>query len=111
MWWCLDITLHNPPDTHLKWRMLAIARGGGVVGLRHTLMNKEWEYICGAAYTPAAVTNKPKINGVAAAGEAPTTGGRSNQRQITKGDTYRKEREVGDDLCGYMGVLGFLEPF
>ena len=50
--------------------------GGGVVGLRRSLLNNEWVDMCGEVYTPAVVTNEPKIYEVAASGEVPPTGGR-----------------------------------
>ena len=65
--------------THLQWSMHDVARGGGLVGVRNNLLNKEWVEMCEAAYTPAAVTNEPKIHGVAAVGEAPPTGGRGGR--------------------------------
>ena len=59
----------------------------------------------GMAYTPAVVTNKPKIYGVAAEGEAPTTGGRCVQRQGTRTDIYSEESKVDTDLHVYTGML------
>ena len=46
-------------------------------------------------YTPSAVTREPKINGFVEEWEVPPTGGRGGRRQVTKGGTYAKEREVG----------------
>ena len=33
--------------------------GGGGVGIFNNIFNKEWVDMCGAAYTLAAVTNRP----------------------------------------------------
>ena len=44
--------------------------------------------MCGVAYTPYAMNDKPKIHGVAEIGESPPTGGWSGRRQGTRGDTY-----------------------
>ena len=44
--------------------------------------------MCGATYIPAALTTKPKIHGVAEAGEAPPTEGRGGQRRSTREDPY-----------------------
>ena len=66
---------------------MQLQEGGGVVGIWNNLLNKEWEDICGAYYTPAGVTNKPKIHRVTAAGEAPPTVGRGGRKQGTRGDT------------------------
>ena len=49
---------------------------GKIVGIFHNLLNKEWADVCGEVYTPDKVTNKPKIHGVGAVGEAPNTEGR-----------------------------------
>ena len=62
--------------TCLRWSSRAVeigGEGGGIVGLRHNLLKKEWMDMCRAAYTPDAVTNELKIHGVAASGETPTT--------------------------------------
>ena len=70
-------------------------------------MKKEWDKMCGADYTPAAVTKKPKIHGVTESGEThPPMGGRGGQRGIGGGDPYVEDREVGSDLWG--GILVFL---
>ena len=64
--------------------------------------------MCGAAYTPYAVTYKPKIYGVSVAGEAhPPIGVRSGQRGRESGYPYVEDMEVGDDLQGDIGVLFF----
>ena len=56
----------------------------GIVGLRNNLLKKEWADMCGAAYNPDAVNNKPKIHGVSSVEEAPPTGGRGSRRRGTK---------------------------
>ena len=73
-------------------------------------MKKEWAEICGEAYTPSAVTDKHKIHGFEASGEAPPTGGRCGRRQVTRGGPYAEESEVGADLRGDTGVIGFWDP-
>ena len=98
-------------ENHLRWNMRDIVRGGGgLVGIRKNLLNKEWEEMCGAAYKPDVVTYETKIHGVTAAGEAPPTGGRGARRRGTSGYPYAAESEVGSDLHGYMGVVGFWAP-
>ena len=64
--------------------------------------------MCGAAYTPAAVNDEPKIHGVTEAGEAhPPVGGRGVHRGRGSGDPYAKDTEVGADLRGDNSVLSF----
>ena len=71
-------------------------------------MKQEWDDTCGAACTLAAVTNEPKIHGVAAAGEAHAyIGVRILQRGRGSGYHYVNDTEVGADLRGDNGVLGF----
>ena len=92
----LDLTLQNPPMACDSFSNLFTVEhacrckggGGGLVGLRHNLLNKEWAEMCRAAYTPAAVTKEPKIHGDAEAGEAPRTGGRGGRRRGTRGYPY-----------------------
>ena len=96
--------------THLRWNKHGVARGRGLVYLRNNILNKYKAYLCGA-YTPAAVTEKPKIYGVSSSVEAPPTGGRYGWRQVTLGDPYADECEVGADLFGDTGFLGFWDPF
>ena len=59
---------------------------------------------------PSCVTDEPRIHGVAVSGEAPSTGGRGGRRRVTRGEPYAEESEVGADLCGDMGLLGFRPP-
>ena len=66
--------------------------------------------MCGEEYNPYAVTDEPKMNGIAAAGEAPPTGGRGAWGWGTRGDHYAEVSEVGADLCGDMGVIIFWYP-
>ena len=68
--------------------MRAVARGGGGVGLRNNLLDREWEEMCRAAYNLDAVTKETKLYWVAASGEAPPTGGKGGRRQGTRGDPY-----------------------
>ena len=63
--------------------------------------------MCGAAYNPALVTNKPKIHGVAEAGEVTPIVGRGGRRRGTRVGPYAEEREVGSDLHRYTGELSF----
>ena len=44
--------------------------------------------MCETVHTPATVTNKPKIYGVAIEGEAPPTGSSSFHRWSIMGDLY-----------------------
>ena len=63
-----------------------------------------------AAYIPAAVIGKTKINEVISAGEATTTGVRGGWRLGTWGGLHVEESEVGVDLRGDTVVLGFWSP-
>ena len=64
--------------------------------------------MCGASYTPASVTEKPKIHGVAEAGEAHTPiGVRCDQRRRGVGYPYTQDTYFGADILGNTGVLGF----
>ena len=72
----------------LWWNMRDVAIGGGVVGLRHNILNKEWAEKCGVEYTPATVNNESKIHGVAESGEACPTVERGVQRRETRGVPY-----------------------
>ena len=56
------------------------------------------------------MTDKPKIHGVAEAGEAPTTGGRGGQRQVKRGYPYAEESGVETNFHGDTGVLVFWAP-
>ena len=57
----------------------------------------------GVAYTPDAVTDKPKINGVALSGKAhPHIGGRGGNRGRVSGYPYTEDTEVGDNLQGIL---------
>ena len=59
--------------------------------------------MCGAAYTPAEATNKPKIHRVEAAGEVhPPIGGRDSHRNRGSGDPCAENMEVGADLWGIL---------
>ena len=49
---------------------------GGLIGLCHNIINKEWVEICGTTYTLASLNYKTKIYWVAEAGEGALTGGR-----------------------------------
>ena len=73
---------------------------GGLVGLRHNSLNKDWAEMCGVVYNAASVTKKPKIHELASAGEAPTTEGRGGLFWVTRGDPYMKKSEVVSDLHG-----------
>ena len=67
--------------------------------------------MCGAAYTPVAVTNEPKIHGVAAAGEAhPSIGVQGGQRGRLSVDPCTEDMEVGADLRGDTSFLSFWYP-
>ena len=61
---------------------------GGLVGIQNNLLNKEWVEMCGEAYTSSAVTDKPKIHGVAVSVEAPPTGDRGDWRRGTREYPY-----------------------
>ena len=63
--------------------------------------------MCGAAYNPSLVTNKPKIHVVAEAGEVPPTGGRCGRRRVTRGFPHAEEMEVVSDLHRDTGVISF----
>ena len=62
--WLLDLPLQDPPltcdvcsDPFTVNQMCCFKRGGGILGLRDNIMNKEWEEMCGATYTPASVVD------------------------------------------------------
>ena len=74
--------------THLRRSTRDVEIGGGVVGLRHNILNKEWAEKCGVEYTPATVNNESKIHGVAESGEACPTVERGVQRRETRGVPY-----------------------
>ena len=96
--------------THLWWSPRDVEIWGGIIGLQNNVLNKELVEIFGAAYTPAAVTDKTKIHGVTEAWELPTTVGRGVQRHGTRIYNYTEERKVGDDLCGDTEVIGLWDP-
>ena len=83
---------------------------GGIKNIHHNILKKKWVDLCGLLHTPSAVNNQPPKYWVAKALEAPPTGGISDQRKVTKSDTYRKERNVVADIRGDMGVLRFWYP-
>ena len=56
------------------------------------------------------MTNKTKVHGVPKAVEVPPTGGRGDQRRVTRGDTYAEESDIGTDIHGDTGVIGFRAP-
>ena len=58
-------------------------------------------------HNPYEVTVKLIVLGVGEEGEEHPTGGRGGQIQVTRGDTYSEDIEVGDDLSGGTGVLSF----
>ena len=67
-------------------------RGGWVIGPRQTLMNQEWDEMCGAAYTPSAVTDDTKIHGVAVAEVVhPPIGGKGFHRGRGSGYPYAED--------------------
>ena len=66
--------------------------------------------MCGAVHTPAAATNKLKIQWFASAGEITPTGHRGVQRRGTRRDLYTEDVKVGDDIYGDTGVLVLWDP-
>ena len=64
--------------------------------------------MCGIVHTLAALYEKPKLYGLAIAGEVSSTGGeRSGQIWDTRGNTYSEECKVGNVIHRDMDVLGF----
>ena len=57
-------------------------------------------------YTPDVVTGKPKIYGVAEAGESPPTGGKGWLYMWHKGVSISGRRDIGADIHKDMGLLG-----
>ena len=59
----LDPPLQNPPlKCNCYSDLFALdhecgCKRGGIVGIRHNIMNKEWEEMCGAEFTPDAVND------------------------------------------------------
>ena len=77
---------------HSRWNVHASTRGGGIIGHRHNLLNREWDEMCGAEYTLNVVTNEPKTHGVAASREAnPLIGGQGGQRSKVRGYPYTED--------------------
>ena len=84
--------------------------GGGLVGLRHNILNKEWVEMYGVAYTPDVVTNDPKIHGVLVKGGVPFTTGRCGQIWGTRGYPYAEQSVVETDTHGYIGGIVLWDP-
>ena len=79
----------------------------GVVDLWKIFLNKEWYERCVEAYNLAAVIDKAKIHEVAAPGEGPSTVDRGGRGWFIRGYYYMEESNVGTDLHGDTGVIGF----
>ena len=91
----------------LRWSIRSVTRWGGLVFLWNNILNKDWAEMCGVAYTPSAVTDEPKIHGIAEAGKAPPTGGRVGRMRGTRGNPNAEESEFGTGIRGDTGVHGF----
>ena len=90
---------------------MLLQKGGSIIGLRHNLIKKDWDEMCGVAFTPDAVTDEPKIHDIAAAMEThPPIGIQGGHRSRGSGYPYAENTDVGADLWGYTGVLGFWYP-
>ena len=68
--WCFDIPLQDPPlkfDGCIKlfkvYKMFH-RKKGGIIGLCHNTLNKEWSEMYRTAHTPASVINEPKYMGL-----------------------------------------------